>query len=254
MPYSGMSTCAVLALLTKWSASEPTLQQREDARWLMPQAARFFLQSLIAGSVRTPQMPWRSINVRFLRSWEIAWPARPPTPPDLVLQVDSVGVLNLQPWIDMNNGSPKELPKAWWRALLDAKVVAADTTKAPLVDFLINMVSIAKLKPLFAQLLTQAAQYIEVILLTILKKGFRDDFSVDPCGQGIRKSWMHGYRPARRATLQGKSPPAGSSWGSRPKDRVRCSRHRLLRQSTVTRPKHNDHTWSRARRYAIPGA
>ena len=41
MPYSGMSTCAVLALLTKWSASEPILQQREDARWLMPQAARF---------------------------------------------------------------------------------------------------------------------------------------------------------------------------------------------------------------------
>ena len=124
-------------------------------------------------------MPWRSINVRFLRSWEIAWPARPPTPPDLVLQVDSVGVLNLQPWIDMNNGSPKELPEAWWRALLDAKVVATDTTKAPLADLLINMVSIAKLKPLFAQLLTQASQYIEVILLTIIKRGFRDEFSVD---------------------------------------------------------------------------
>ena len=174
MLYSGMSTCAVLALLTKWSASEPTLHQRQDARWMMPQAARFFLQSLIAGCVRTPQMPWRSINVRFLRSWEIAWPARPPTPPDLVLQVDSVGVLNLQPWIDINNGSPKELPNAWWRALLDAKVVAADTTKTPLAKCLINMVSIAKFKPLFAQLLTQAAQYIEVILLTILKKGFRD--------------------------------------------------------------------------------
>ena len=79
----------------------------------------------------------------------------------------------------MNNGSPKKLPKAWWRALLDAKVVATDTTKAPLVDFLINMVSIAKLKPLFAQLLTQASQYIEVILLTIFKRGFRDEFSVD---------------------------------------------------------------------------
>ena len=46
-------------------------------------------------------------------------------------------------------------------------------------SLLTSMVSIAKLKPLFAQLLTQAAQYIEVILLTIIKKGFRDEFSVD---------------------------------------------------------------------------
>ena len=49
-------------------------------------------------------------------------------------------------------------------------------------------------------------------------------------GQGSRKSGMPTHRGARRATLQGKSPPAVSSWSSLPRDRERCSQlPRLLR-------------------------
>ena len=97
----------------------------------------------------------------------------------MVLHVDASCTLCLQPWVDLNKGSPKPVPKGWWKALVETGVFAPDAVRVSLSDALIGMAGCFKLRPLFAQFILQCARRIELNCLGVIKRGERDKYGLD---------------------------------------------------------------------------
>ena len=115
MPWPTVSTTGVLCLLSKFATQVSQARQSERSR-MLPQSARFHLQSLLTAALCTQGTGRFQVEVRFLPEWIDKWPASQMNPPDVVLVVDSAGMVDVSPWADfLRDRSPSRVASRWWQ-------------------------------------------------------------------------------------------------------------------------------------------